>query len=296
MENTKKVNEGYMLVALAGVCWGLMGILTKKLDILGFDELSVSALRPTVAVIFYVIYNLVRDTKCFKTDFKGIMFFILYGVVALDGMFLSFTYAVKYTSIGIASVLLFTNPIFVMVMSYFLFGEKFTKKKIIALVLSIVGCILIVKAYDIQAFKVNFIGIVFGVISGFTVALQNVLGKIGANKYSPKTHLIYSFLFAALFLWIFRSPWTILSKINNSTSLFYVISIGIVATVIPNGVFVKALQYVESGKASIICSIEPIVAAILGFVIFREILQIPQLIGMGFILFSVVLIQLDNKK
>ncbi|MFD3155493.1 DMT family transporter [Haloimpatiens sp. FM7330] len=295
MEDSKKVTEGYLLVALCGTCWGLMGVLTKKLDLLGFDEFSVAALRPTVAVAFYLLYTLIKEPKYLKTSVKGLLFFMLYGIVTLDGMFISFTYAVKYSSIATASVLLFTNPIFVMIMSRFLFHEKFTKKKIMALVLSIAGCLLVVRAYNVEAFKLSFWGIIFGVISGFTVDLQNVLGKIGANKYHYKTHLVYSFLFAAVFLWLFRSPVELIQNATSATAWFYIIAIGFFATVIPNGSFVKALQYVESSKASIVCSIEPVVASIMGFLIFRETLEIWQILGMALILFSVALIQMKDK-
>ncbi|MCT4604535.1 MAG: DMT family transporter [Marinisporobacter sp.] len=296
MNDSKKLKEGYLFVVICAACWGMMAILTRKLSELGFDDLSISALRPTVAVIFYVIYNLIKDPKCFKTDFKSILFFMFYGIVALDGMFISFTYAVKYTSIATASVLLFTNPIFVMIMSYFIFKEKFTLQTTLALILSIVGCFLISKGYDPEALKFdNLFGIGMGVLSGFTVALQNILGKLGAKKYSPKTLLVYSFIFASLFLWLFRSPVSLIEKTNSLTSIFYIIAIGFVATVIPNGLFIKALQYIESGKASIICSIEPIIAAILGYVIYKETLEMPQIMGIASILFAVVLIQFKVK-
>lgn len=297
MENSKKITEGYLFVAISAACWGMMAVLTKKLSEVGFDSMAISALRPTVAVLFYVLYNLLTDRKAFKTDLKGLIFFAIYGIVALDGMFLSFTYAVKYTSIATASVLLFTNPIFVMIMSYFLFKEKFTYKKVISLILAIIGCVLISKAYDTSELKMdNLFGIGMGVLSGFTVALQNVLGKVGSKKYSPKTHLIYSFIFAAIFLWFFRSPVELVSNITSSKALFYVLAIGFVATVIPNGLFLKALQYVESSKASIICSVEPIVAAILGYFIYNEALELPQLIGMLAVLVSVGIIQIKDKK
>lgn len=297
MENSRKITRGYWLVAISALCWGMMAVLTRKLDEIGFSSMAISALRPSVAVVFYVLYNLIKDPKCFKTNVKGILFFIVYGVIALDGMFITFTYAVKYTSIATASVLLFTNPIFVMIMSYFLFREKFTLRKIVAVSLAIFGCFLISKGYNSENLKLdNLFGIGMGVLSGFTIALQNVLGKIGAKKYSPRTHLVYSFIFAALFLWLFTSPVTLIRDINSPKAIFYILAIGFVATVIPNGLFVKALQYVQSSKASIICSIEPIVAALLGYVIYKESLEFLQILGMILVLSSVLIIQIKYRK
>lgn len=296
MTNSNKNKQGYLLALLAGASWGAMGIFVMNLTNLGFDSMSISAFRPTIAVIFYIIINLIKDPKCFKTDLKGLLLFAFYGIVALDGMFIASSYAVKYTGVATASVLLFINPIIVVILSYFIFKEKFTMKKFIALILAILGCCLVVKVYDSAAFKLNLVGIIWGIASGFAVALQNILGKIAVNKYSHKTFLIYSFLFGAIFLWFFAPPWVLVKSIKDTNSLINVIGLGVVATLIPNGSMVKALQYIESGKASIIASIEPVVASILAFIIFGELFEIPQLIGMILIMASIVLIQLNDNE
>ncbi|WP_186429535.1 DMT family transporter [Clostridium sp. BSD9I1] len=295
MGDSNNIKKGYFYALLAGASWGTMGIFVKNLADLGFDSMTISSFRPTVAVIAYIIINLIKDPKCFKTDLKGLLLFAIYGVFALDGMFIASTYAVKYTGVATASVLLFINPIIVVVLSYFIFKEKFTVKKFIALILAIVGCCLVVKAYDSSAFKVNLIGIIWGVTSGFAVALQNILGKIGIKKYSYKTHLIYSFLFGAIFLWFFAPPWTLVTSVKDTSSLVNIIGLGVVATLVPNCSIVKSLQYIESGKASIVASVEPVIASILAFIIFGELFEIPQLIGIVLIMSSIILIQLKEK-
>lgn len=291
--NTK---QGYLLALTAGATWGAMGIFVKNLDILGFDSMTISAFRPTIAVIFYIILNLVKNPKCFKTDIKGLSLFAIYGILGLDGMFIASSYAVKYTGVATASVLLFINPIIVVVASYFLFKEPFTKKKFLALVLAIVGCCLVVKVYDPTAFKLNLVGIIWGIASGFAVAIQNVLGKIILKKnYEHTTFLIYSFLFGAIFLWFFASPLKMVSSIKSTSALLNVLGIGIVATLIPNGSIVKSLKYIEAGKASIVASVEPVVASILAFILFRELFKFPQFIGMILIISSIVLVQSGDK-
>lgn len=297
MNNSKNVKYGYWLVALAGACWGMMGVLTRGLSNVGFDSLEIASLRPTVAVLFYVLFNLIKNPKIFKIDSKGLLFFLIYGVVTFDGMFLSFTYAVEYTSIATASVLLFTSPIMVMVMSRIIFKEKLTNKKIISVILTIVGCILIVKAYDLNALKLNSKGIVWGVVSGFAVALQNILGKIGVKKYDYRTQLCYSFIFAALFFWCVRPPVQLIKMaVSSPTTAMLVMGIGFVATVIPNGAFIKGLQYIESSKASVVTSVEPIIATLLGYICFKETVELPQIVGMFVIVFAVAFIQDRGKK
>ncbi|MCY6958679.1 DMT family transporter [Clostridium brassicae] len=296
MLNFTKTKQGYLLALIAGISWGFLGVFVKLLNNLGFESMTISAFRPTIGIIFYIIVTLIKDPQCFKTDLKGILFFACYGIFALDGMFISSSYAVKYTGVATASVLLFINPIIVVILSYFVFKEKFTLKKFIALTLTLIGCCLVVKAYDSTAFKVNFIGIVWGIISGLTVAVQNILGKIAVKKYSQKTFLVYTFLFGAIFLWFFIPPWTLVKSIENTNSLIAILGLGLFATILPNESILRALKYVESGKVSIIASIEPLVASVLAFVIFGELFEIPQLIGMALIISSILLIQLKDKE
>ncbi|BDR76017.1 DMT family transporter [Clostridium tetani] len=299
MTNSKESKKGILLALLAGASWGAMGIFVKNLEQLGFSPMVISSFRPTIAIIPYIIINLIKNPECFKTDLKGLLLFVAYGIFALDGMFIGSSYAVKYTGVATASVLLFVNPVIVMILSYFLFKEKFTVNKIIALVLTLVGCCLVVKAYDPAAFKVNLIGVFWGIISSFAMALQNILGRIGTERYSQKTHLTYSLLFGAIFLWFFEPPWSLVSLIKNTEptiSILNVLALGIVSTLVPTIAIVKSLEYVESSKASIIASVEPVVASILAFIIFGEIFEIPQLIGMFMIMGSIVLVQTDGKK
>lgn len=296
MDDTKNVKYGYILAILAGSCWGLMGILTRGLSDVGFNSLQIAALRPTVAIVVYGLYHLIRNPKIFKVDLKGLLFFMIYGVVAFDGMFLSFTYSIQYTSIATASVLLFTNPIIVMILSRIIFKEQLTKRKVISMILTLIGCCLIVKAYDPNSLKLNALGIIFGIISGFAVAIQNILGKIGTQKYDSRTQLVYSFIFAAVFFWMFSSPVKLVTVATTPKAWILIAAIGFFATVVPNGAFIKALQYLEPSKVSILTSVEPIVAAILAYLIFGEKLELLQVIGMVVIIFGVSLLQERKKK
>ncbi|MCY6485736.1 DMT family transporter [Clostridium aestuarii] len=293
MEEFKEANsnKGYLLALTAGIGWGLVNIFVKILADLNFDCMFISAIRPTIAVVFLIIISIIKDRSIFKTDLKGIFIFMVYGIFALDGMFLGTSYAVKYTNIATAAVLLFTNPIFSTIIAYFLFKEKITIKKIIALVLALIGCVLVVKAYDIEALKLNLTGIMWGIGSGVAVALQNIIGKISLkNNYNRKTHLIYSFLFATIFLWCFVTPAAMKVQFNLQ-SIIILALLGTIGTLIPSLSIMKALEYIEASKASIISSVELVIATILGYIIFKESLDVFQIIGMLLIVSSILLIQ-----
>ncbi len=113
-----------------------------------------------------------------------------------------------------AVVLLYTAPIFVVILARVLYGERLTIRKIISLILAITGCILVVGLYQPGNLLVNGLGILFGLGAGFTYALYNIMGKQVATNYSPLTIVVYLMGLGALFLFPLR-PLSLLSVASS---------------------------------------------------------------------------------
>ncbi|MEK6266017.1 MAG: DMT family transporter [Clostridium sp.] len=291
-------NKGIILVIIAALFWGYMGVPTKNLGDLNFDGFSVAFFRTSIAGIVYLLYCLTKNPSLLKVDKKRVLFFIIYGVVAIDGTFISYILSVKYISIALATMFMFTSQIWVIIISYFIFKEKFTVKKVSAILLTLIGCFMMCKIYDIAAIHLNAKGVIFGIVSGFTFALQIIFAKINLNKYNQDTLLTYSFIFASLFLILFIDVKNTINIFKNSTNISYIIKnifiIGILNTVIANGAYIKSVQYIEVGVASIIASFEIVIAAIIAYFVFQQSLDIVQIIGMFLILVSIIILGSKN--
>lgn len=298
MIKTNKM-KGITLVIIAALFWGYMGVPTKNLGDLNFDGFSVTFFRTSIAGIVYLLYCLTKDHSLLKIDKKGFLFFMIYGVVAFDGTFISYILSVKYISIALATMFMFTSQIWVVILSYFIFKEKFTVKKVSAILLTLIGCFMMCKIYDITAIHLNIKGIIFGIISGFTFALQIIFAKISLNKYNQDTLLAYSFIFASLFLIPFMDMKNTIHILKSSTNTYFIIKnifvIGILNTVIANGAYIKSVQYIEVGVASIIASSEIVIAAIIAYFVFQQSLDIVQIIGMVLILVSVIILGIKKQ-
>lgn len=295
MIKTNKM-KGIFLVIIAALFWGYMGVPTKYLGELNFDGFSIAFFRTSIAGIVYVLYCLKKDSSLLKVNKKGLLFFMIYGVVAFAGTFISYILAVKYISIALATMFMFTSQIWVVILSYFIFKEKFTLKKGIAILLTLVGCFLMCKIYNPNNVDLNIKGVLFGVISGFTFALQIILAKINLSKYNQDTLLAYSFIFASIILIPFMDIKNTIDIITSSNNTSFIISniliIGFFNTVIANGAYVKSVQYIEVGIASIIASSEIVISAIIAYIIFKESLDMGQILGMILILVSVIILEI----
>ena len=185
-------------IAGAGTLWGLIGLFVNLLAAKGFAPLQITTLRVTAALLFTALIIWRTDIRQFFIRPKDWWMFFGNGVIGL--VFFNWCYfnAIAGGSLAIAALLLYTAPVFVMLMSVILFHEKLTKEKIVALILTFVGCGCITGAFagNLSVSRETFL---YGLASGFGYALYSIFGKPATRKYSALTVSLWCFLFAAAF-------------------------------------------------------------------------------------------------
>ncbi|KGO13288.1 DMT family transporter [Clostridium botulinum] len=295
----KNVNDkklGLILVLLAAMFWGYVGVPTKHLADLGFDNYTISFFKTSIPAIFYFIYSFRRDPSLFKVDKKGILFFIIYGIVVIAGCFIAFNITINLLPLALATMFLYTSQIWVVTISYFMFKEKFTPQKAISMLLILIGCFMMCEMHKLGSFNLSTKGIFWGIISGLTFALQILLAKVSNEKYqyNHNSLLTYSFLFAAIFLFPFmdmKNNIHIFQSSNNLFFLFKSIFWSVIGTLIANTAYVKSVEYIEASIASMVSSLELVIASVLGFIVFNQALNLIQILGMVLILVSIILLE-----
>ncbi|WP_251859780.1 DMT family transporter [Clostridium sp. Marseille-Q2269] len=297
LRKTDDKKIGFILVLSAAIFWGYVGVPTKNLADLGFDNYTISFFRTSLPALFYLIYTFRKDPYLFKVDKKGILFFIFYGIVVIAGCLIAFNIAINSLSLALGTMFLYTSQIGVVILSYFMFKEKFTLQKALAIIFILIGCFMMCELYKLGDINLSTKGVFWGLISGFTFALQIILAKISNKKYHYNSLLTYSFLFGTIFLFPFMDMKNNIHIFKNSNNLFFIfqnIFWGVVSTIIANTAYVKSVQYIEASIASMISSFELIISSFLGFIIFKQRLNYVQMMGMTLILFSIMLLELKK--
>ena len=142
--NTKHKTNGTLLIILAGIFWGSMGIFVRGLaDLAGFTSIQIVSLRLTVAAVTFTFILLRKDLKGFRIALKDIPLFLGLGLGSVLFFAACYFTAIQMMTLSVAAILLYTSPIWVMLMSLLFFREKMTKTKLLALAISFLGCILI---------------------------------------------------------------------------------------------------------------------------------------------------------
>ena len=291
----RKRNIGPLLIILAGIFWGSMGIFVRKLGTYGFTSVQIVAIRITLAALVFSILLFIRDRSGFRITLRDLPLFLGLGFGSILFFTVCYFTAITIMPLSTAAILLYTSPIWIMLMSMLFFREKLNRIKLIALALAFAGCVLV---SGISGEGITLIGLLIGLGSGIGYGLYSILGTIALRRYSPYTVTTYTFLFAAAGSWLICSPADMISKFTAAADLpfllFFCCLTALVTAVIPFLSYTLGLRTVEASRAGILATIEPMVATLIGILVFAEPLTL--LSGLGILLILAAVVLLNRKQ
>lgn len=292
----KKGYLGDILIIIAGLFWGSMGIFVRHLNDLGFSSIQVACLRLTTAGILFALILLIKDRKGFKIALRDIPLFLALGLVSILFFTCCYFTAIRLMTMSTAAILLYTSPIWVMVLAIIFLKEKFTIQKLIALILAFAGCILV------SGFggKVTVMGILVGLGSGLGYGLYSIFGTFALKKYSPYTVTCYTFLIAGLGSIFVADPVDLVSKIStveNKPALFgFVLLTAVITAVIPFLLYTLGLNMTTAGKAAVLATVEPAAATLFGFFVMKETVGLVAIAGILLVFAAIIVLSLRKKE
>ena len=297
---TKYSNQtiGYAMIFMAGVLWGTIGLFVKMLSSVGANSSLIAFMRLFMGFwILLPIMIYMDGLKLFKIDKAGLIQCIILGILS-QALFNHF-YNMCIVNVGVAtaSILLYTSPLFVCVMSTIFFKELIGKQKGFALALNLIGCFLMVTGGKLANLKISFLGVIFGLAAAFLYSLVTIIGKITSGKIHPFTVVFYSFLFGWLTLGVMVRPWELMGVNLDFKFWLYSFGFGLIPTVGSYLFYMGGLnKNLELSKVPVIASVETVVATLIGVLIFKEKLGIINILGMIFLLVSIAIMNLQFNK
>lgn len=291
----KKGYLGDILIIIAGLFWGSMGIFVRHLNDLGFSSIQVACLRLTTAGILFALILLIKYRKGFKIALRDIPLFLALGLVSILFFTCCYFTAIRLMTMSTAAILLYTSPIWVMILAIIFLKEKFTIQKLIALILAFAGCVLV------SGFggKITVVGILVGLGSGLGYGLYSIFGTFALKKYSPYTVTCYTFLIAGLGSIFVANPVDLASKISaveNKPALFgFVLLTAVVTAVIPFLLYTLGLNMTTAGKAAVLATVEPAAATLFGFFVMKEKVGPVAIVGIVLVFAAIIVLGLKKK-
>ena len=283
-------------VILAGILWGVINLFIRALSAGGLGALEISLLRTAGAALLFSLFLLIRDPKKFRIRFRDIWLFIGTGIVSLVLFNVCYFHTMIASEASVAVVLLYTSPVFVMLLSALFFRERVTLSKILALSLTTAGTVLVAGLLGSGA-QLSLPVLLTGIGSGFFYALYSIFGNLALRRYDPMTVTVYTFLFAfAGSIPLGKPLETIRILTGDPELILWGIGIALVSTALPYFFYTYGLARMETGRAAILVAVEPLVGALIGILVFGEEHGLLKLLGILLILAAVVVLNLPSGK
>lgn len=282
-----------VLTILAGVLWGLISIFLRTLSAAGLTSLQVMLLRALLSGVMIFIFLFIKDRSLLKIKLRDIWMFIGTGVISLTFFSLCYFKTILEIGTSIAVILLYTSPIFILIISAILFKEKITKRKVVALVLTFTGCIFV--SGIAGGGQISAKGFFIGLCAGFGYALYSIFSRYALKKYDSLTVTFYTFIFSGVSLIPFVQIQD-LPQLMTSKVWLFTAGIALFCTFLPYIFYTYGLSGLETGKAAILVTVEPLVGTLVGFFIWGEPVSVIKVVGIIMIFVSVIILGLPEKK
>ncbi len=294
--DSSKELHGYGLIVLASVLWGTMGILAKLAYEYSITPEVLIALRLVISFSTLLFFLLIFNRSSIRVHKEDALLLLIIGIFAVAFQRISYFYAVYFTTATMAAILFYTYPAFVTLIASFKMKERITLNEWLAIALTFLGVSFVVKAYETDLLVVNFLGILFGLLSSLLFVFYFIATKRLRKKYTSWTLTLYGDGIGALTL----MPIIVLSAPSILTFpvglWLLVTTIAWVPSLMAYLLYATALKYVKASKGSILSVIEPLAAASFSTMILGEVLESLQIIGIALALTGVLLLFQTGKK
>ncbi len=286
---------GIIQVILAGICWGALGIFSTRLQAYGFSSFEIATLRIVTAglVVLLLLPSLMPSICRLRTAEWLIL--VLQSLVGVLGMTLCYFYAISQVGVSMAVALLYTAPVFSLILARLLLSEPISARSALLAVVAVIGVGALMAG---DTFSLNT-GIIVGLASGLCYSLYGILGKLAMN-YQHSSQLVFfsSVAFSSAALLLLPQTYATYASLTSLplSALLLAIGISIVGTIAPFFLYMSALEKLPASQASVFTIVEPLTAIILAIVLLHQPLLPLQFVGVALIVGATLFNALGAKK
>lgn len=283
---------GFLYVMAAAFMWGLIGVFTKFILNAGVSALEIAFWRAMFGWVFFLIHAAVAgQIKVHRSDLPALLGF---GVICVTLFYGAYQIAIRDVGMAMAAVLLYTAPAWVALLSRVILKEELTLVKTACVGMTVLGvtCISLgPKLMSGAAIELNVFGLSAGLLSGFTYALYYIFGKKFLYRYPTPTIFVYALPFGAMFLLPF------IDFVPKSAGTWLLmLGMALVTSYGAFSVYYAGLKRMDATHASVIATFEPLVAAVLAFILFGEKFSMLGYAGSSLIIVAVLMVVLSGQR
>ena len=282
--------RGYLLVLGAAALWSTSGMFIRwTVASGGFSALALAFWRDLATTVCLFVGLALFRPAWLRVERRDLRWLVALGTVGVGAFHVLWNLSILHLGYAVATILLYSSPAFVSLMAWLLWREPLTRFKVLAIVLTLAGCVLVAGKEELTGVDLTAGGLILGLSAAVTYGSFSIFGRQVAGRYSPWTVLAYGFGFGALVLLPFQfattSPWPVPAQ----TWLWFG-GLVLLATIVPFGAYLSGLRRLPVSVANILAASEVVFGALVGYLFFGEQLQGLQFLGAALVMAGVTLI------
>jgi|LGVF01.2.fsa_nt_gb drug/metabolite transporter (DMT)-like permease len=282
-----KEHIGILLILISSIGYAFMPILSVKPLIEGTAVSTLLFMRFGITSLLIWPYIFIKKIK-FKLPFKTTLYLILLCIMGFTVATVSIYNAYIYISGSIATLLMFTHPILVMIFEKFIFKTIITKKKLLAIIITTLGLVVVLYVKEPLSIK----GIIFGFLASVAYAVyciglteKNVqtINGVAVTAYMATTTTIAM----AVYCFITDTP---LIATSQSVVLSAVL-LSLFCTILASITFYESLSRIGASSTTLISSVEPMMVVVLCALLLNEVFTFNTIIGGVIIIIGIIVLE-----
>ena len=293
--------RGAGLALFAAACWGLISPIAKVLSAAGMDLMSVMVFRSLFTMTSVGVGLLVMGKfDVFRVDRETLRFYLVSGILSVAFSGGGFLTSLEYLTVAEALVIHYTFPLAAIIGSLFITRERPTFLQTAAGLLIVAG-VYIGMGGSVEAMKtISLPGLLWGLLAVFGMAGQALVARRFSlsHKMNEFGLLFYSNVFGVVLLFLFKTfyyGWDDLCCLT--VPLFSIMTLqAITGSLLAYGSFFAALKYIPAAVASLLCTLEIVVAVGLTAVFVDQIPSAHEIAGCLLILVAIVCTSIPPRK
>lgn len=304
-QSKSTLSRGYSFALLSALLLSTTAILIRYLTQNShIDALVLAFWRDVIAAASILLALLIIKPALLHVKRSDLFYLIGYGfILALFNAL--WTLSVAMNGAAIATVLVYSSAAFTALLGRWLLKETLDWPKVVAVFLTICGCLLVSGLIGAAGVKANSWGIIAGILAGLFYAVYSLMGRFASQRgLNPWTTLPYIFGFASLFLLATNllaagqlqgAPATaaaILWKAGSLDAWAILFALAVGPTLLGFATYLISLSILPSSLANLLMTTEPVFTSITAFLLLGERMTLIQIGGSLLILGGVVFIRL----
>lgn len=283
---------GVGLVMLAAICWGISGGIADILMNKGWNPIVISFYRGAVGFLCFFVWFLFRFKQNWVTSPRLYIWSLLAGI-GVAGNFTFYFISIEASSVAIAATLMYTAPVFVLLISFLLRIERSSWFKWGCIAGVLMGIILLTGAYNTQSISVSFLGAAAGLASGLSYALFIFGFKNASASGRPQTTLTIAFFSFCLLLFLFTDNKEVAAVVTSSDIGWFLL-LGLIGAGISFILYLIGIRWTAASTASMVAMVEPVTASLFGVLLLGDHLTSIQILGMALILLTITVLSVKQ--